>query len=63
VSAGPLVVFVVMLVVTGAGVFAFMLAVFGPLLGVATFDANRCRIDLARYRGVFGELPADDDDR
>jgi hypothetical protein len=39
------------------------LAVFGQLMGFAVFDANRCRIELRRYRDRYGELPPEDEGR
>jgi hypothetical protein len=63
VSAGLLVALVVALAVTTQGDVAFAVAVFGSLMGVAVFDANRCRIELRRYRDAFGELPAEDEGR
>jgi Flp pilus assembly protein TadB len=63
VSAGLLVVFVVVLLVVGEPDFALILAVFGPLMGVTVFDASRCRIELRRYRDAYGELPPEDDGR
>lgn len=56
VSAGLFAVLVVALAVTGHGDIAFAVAVFGSLMGVAVFDANRCRIELRRYRDRYGEL-------
>jgi hypothetical protein len=57
VCAGLLVALIIAMAVTGAGDFAFMLAVFGPLMGITVFDANRCRIELRRYRDAYGERP------
>lgn len=48
--------------VTGQRTFAFILTVFGPLLGVAVYDAGHCRIELQRYRDKYGTLPTEDDE-
>jgi hypothetical protein len=36
-----------------------VVAMFGVAMGVAVADAVRSRVELARYRRAFGELPDD----
>jgi hypothetical protein len=40
---------------------AGVVAMFGVAMGVAVADAVRSRVELARYRRAFGELPDDTD--
>lgn len=40
---------------------AGVVAMFGVAMGVAVADAVRSRVELARYRHAFGELPDDTD--
>jgi hypothetical protein len=52
---------VAVLIATGEGKVALMVAVFGVLTGFAVYDAVRCRLELERYRQEFGALPDSDD--
>lgn len=60
-SAGLLAVLVVVLAVSGEVGFAFSVAVPGPLTVAAAYDAGRSRIELDRWRQLYGTLPPEDD--
>lgn len=51
------VVLVITALAAGDRALAGVVAMFGVATGIAVWDAVRSRIELARYRRAFGELP------